>query len=1178
MSNNQRIKSITLALSLTVLITGSGCLDKTYAAPLNLSDDPLFLLSGVDPNIMLTFDDSGSMQRGYVPDDLGSLGGTKRACSSDFNPIYFNPGFTYSPGVDSNGIPKPNSNFGTTTDAANVGALNNGYVSAGTQTNLSTSFQVTWNGGNVSCGFADNSPRAAFYYTYDSTNTTAGSACNTDAGKDNDDCYDLVQPIPAGEQQNFANWYSFYRTRTLLAKTAAGRAFAGLGGNIRLGFQRLNTCNSAFGSTPTTACPGTIVKPFSGTYRDNFFDWLYGSPTNDTTPLRSAMKRAGDYLSTSNANSPWAENPGTSVGTEYSCRQNFHIAFTDGLWNGSSPNVGNTDNSNTTFPTADKPAAPDDYPFQSTYTPGATNQEIYRGSDSNTLADVAFKYWSEDARTDLTNDVKKYIAIDTGDEQADFFNPINDPAFWQHLVNFTVGLGVDGELDFDGDYQALLDGTKTWPTTGDFEVDDLWHAAINSRGKYFSANNPEELTNAFKDSIKELNSRTGSASALGVNSGSLSSSTAIYQAKFNSGNWNGRLLSYGLDPDNGDISTTPAWDAAQKLAAQNYDTGREIITYNTNTNEGVAFRWSSLSSSSSQQTALNTNATGTNDGNGEARLNYLRGQTTNEGAGLNFRDRVRSCVNGTGTPITCPADTGFLGDIVDSSPLYVGRPPFYYPDNLETGTNAAYSTFVATHIDPDEPRTPIIYVGANDGMLHAFDAATGVEKLAYVPGLVYNNLSKLTAPTYTHKQFVNGSPVAGDVFIDYSGSGEADWRSVLIGSLRKGGRGLYALDITDPSQFDEANADDLVLWEFTDTDLGYTYSQPSIVRLANGKWAAVFGNGYNNVSPGNGHAILYIVFIEGGIDGTWTLGTDYIKIDTGVGSTTTPNGLATPTVVDVNRDFIADYVYAGDQQGNLWKFTISSADTNTWSRDLLFVAEDNATPTSRRQPITTAPKIGKHPDFLGGYMVYFGTGKYLETSDNTIIGSTTQSFYAVWDSGSNTTVDRDDLLGQTFSVITQGTKRYRRVTDEPMIWRDSPSKKPSYLGCYVDLNITGERQVTNSILGQDRIIFTTLIPSPDRCGAEASGWLLELNLRNCGRLGATIDVNEDGVVDEQDLIDDISVAGEYQQEGINEPLVATDSEPICKEYKYFTTNNGEVKKITEDCQASSNRESWRQLK
>ena len=1184
------LKRLGYALSLTATLLATGIPQAVRAAPLALADAPLFLLDRVEPNILLTFDDSGSMSWAYLPDEIGrdaAIQNGPRGCSSTVNRVYYDPNVTYTAGVDEFGNSLGNASF--------TAAWEDGYNRGAGTRNLATDYQVTWNPvistffgpRRVSCGTAAGiGPQPAFFFQYDPAATGCSPAATT-----NDACYVLEQHsvtstwTPA-QRQNFANWYSYYRTRVLLAKTAAGRGFANLSTDIRVGYQRLNTCNASFGGAPSGACPGRVVRPFSGTDRTSFFNWLYSSPASGGTPLRGAFRRAGQYLETTGYRSPWAEDPNVSQGTEFSCRQNFHIAFTDGYWNGEGGfNVGgNVDNSSFTFTTADKPAPPDDYPFRPSYTPGGSFQQIFGDGNSNFLGDVAFRYWSRDLRPDLTNNVPRYIIESdlTGNEAQDFFNPAFDTAFWQHLVNFTVSFGVAGILNYPADYNDLLSGAQTWPTSDPLgqnrhHVDDLWHAAVNSRGAFFNAGNPDQLVDAFSNVINNIASRAGSAAAVATNTGVLTSTTLMFQARLNK-NWSGQLLAFNLDPADGTVGAL-VWDAAVELNTQSYQStgtnGRQIITYHPGNNDGVPFEWTDLDAS--QKTALNDNG---NDSNGQARLEYLRGSSQNEGQNLNFR--VRTCYQaGTSTVQSCNPDKGRLGDIVNSAPLVIGAPPFPYPDSFEA---SPYSGFASSYGSRDS----IVYVGANDGMLHAFDEATGLEKLAYVPNEVYGNLAELTKRDYTHRYYVNGSPTAGDVYINPNGPGGAggkQWRTVLVGGLGKGGRGYYALDITDPSQFSQSNASDLVLWEFTDDDLGYSFSQPSIVKMANGKWAAIFGNGYNNINPGNGHPVLYILFIEDGADGSWDAG-DFVKIDVGngYGDTNTPNGLATPAAVDADGDYIVDYIYAGDLRGNLWRFDVTGNNSNQWNnasnRSILFTAVDGG---GNPQPITTRPAVGKHPQRLGGLMVYFGTGKYLEVTDDQPSGSVTQSFYGIWDNNGSA-VARSDLLQQ--SILTQ-TPSYRTVSDNPMTWRfGSPAPTPSYMGWYLDLPDLGEKQVTRAFLREERIIFATLVPLADRCIPGGKGWIMELDSNNGGRLLATVDRNDDGVIDDNDRVneggEDVAIAGSATSGGPGGVTIVGGAVPppgggSCVEYKYTSTIDGKLERTPGQCKPLT-RESWRQLK
>ena len=670
------------------------------------------------------------------------------------------------------------------------------------------------------------------------------------------------------------------------------------------------------------------------------------------------------------------------------------------------------------------------------------------------------------------------------------------------------------------------------------------------------------------------------------------------------------------------MSTALTWDAAQKLAAQNYSAsvagGRQIITYKPSNRKGIPFEWpttpaipTATEMDVAQSTWFNYNpvtATADAPSQGQARLTYLRGNTSNEGTvGNLYRARNRTCSYSGATPVLCAAgtNTGALGDTVNSAPLYVAQPPFAYTDSTYTTFNTLYKN-----------RLPMVYVGANDGMLHGFDAATGVEKFAYVPSPVYANLSRLTAANYAHRYFVDGDSIAGDVQItgNVTAANPGGWTTVLVNTLRKGGQGIFALDITDPTKFSQSTTDaaKMALWEFTDTndkDLGYTFSQPSIVKMANGKWAAIFGNGYNNTdADGNasttGNAVLYILYIEDGASG-WT-SSNWVKIDTGVGITvtnTTPNGLATPTAVDVNNDGVVDYVYAGDLRGNLWKFDVSSANAVQWNlstnRKILFTAKDSLGNT---QPITARPTVGTHTASLAGYMVYFGTGKYLETTDASTTGATTQTFYGVWDDINSlskapplTTPSpptRADLLQQTvINTQTVNSSDYRVISKNAMVWRAGSPASPNYVGWYLDLPTTGERQVTNPVLRGGRIIFTTVIPSNDPCTDGGDGWLMELATNNGGQLSVTpFDTNGDGKFDALDLVtfsgsgSPVATGGTKFKGIPSGPVILNGGpgpQPACLggECKFISSSDGKINSVNENPDKDGYvRESWRQLR
>jgi type IV pilus assembly protein PilY1 len=450
-----------------------------------------------------------------------------------------------------------------------------------------------------------------------------------------------------------------------------------------------------------------------------------------------------------------------------------------------------------------------------------------------------------------------------------------------------------------------------------------------------------------------------------------------------------------------------------------------------------------------------------------------------------------------------------LGDIIDSSPIYIGPPSGFYPDSLESVPYSSFRTAQAA-------RTPMIYVGANDGMLHAINAASGVEQFAFIPGSVFGNLYQLPNQNYTHLFYVDGKASVIDAF--YGGA----WHSVLAAGLNKGGQGVYALDVTNPG-ITEANLS-AFLWEFTDAqdaDLGYTYSRPSIVRLHNGQWAAVFGNGYNNTQADGhvsttGDAVLYIVDIQ--------TGALIRKIDTMVGVSADPtgqgrpNGLATQAAVDTNHDGVIDYVYAGDLFGNLWKFNLTDPSPANWKVAYtvagqpvpLFTAKDSG---GKAQPITVRPQVGYGPG--GSSLILFGTGKFLEESDRNVGSLSTQSLYGLYDPNTNTTADlistRAQLVQQTIVGTTTVAMGTARVTSANPV-------NPGERGWYMDLG-AGEMMVTDPLLQNGLILYTTTIPSSDICSYGGNSWLMALNPVTGGSSSyAAFDINGDKKFNDSDQV------------------------------------------------------------
>jgi type IV pilus assembly protein PilY1 len=502
-----------------------------------------------------------------------------------------------------------------------------------------------------------------------------------------------------------------------------------------------------------------------------------------------------------------------------------------------------------------------------------------------------------------------------------------------------------------------------------------------------------------------------------------------------------------------------------------------------------------------------------------------------------------------------------LGDIVNSNPVFVGPPDAGYPD-------PDYQTFRTTPANFNRPA--VIYVAANDGMLHGFCAiATGActqggsELFAYVPSMNYDKLPQLTRQGYVHQYYVDSTPTVTDAKVGGA------WKTVLVGGLGGGGSGYYALDVTDPANITEATASSTVLWEFKKSDdpldMGVSLSTAQVVRMKNGQFAAVFGNGYNSSS---GKAILYVAFLDGGTDGTWSIGTDVVKITLDNGPN---NGLSSPVVSDVDFDGYADYIYAGDLNGNMWKVDVTNVNPNNWdsggSKTRLFTAKDSS---GNLQPITSAPEVTKSPS--GGYIVLFGTGKYLETSD-TVGPYKTQSFYSVLDFPTGP-APRDNLLRGNLDQRTIATTSIGGVTYRTVAGSTGANSR----GWYVDLNISGERVVYAPQLRAGKVIFVTLIPSSSPCDAGGTSWLIELDpISGLPLVDPVFDTNGDGLINNLDVI----VSGRQSTVGITPAptFIGGQSQGGNRDNprKFLSGSSGQIETVINSDKGSSGRLSWREL-
>jgi type IV pilus assembly protein PilY1 len=610
----------------------------------------------------------------------------------------------------------------------------------------------------------------------------------------------------------------------------------------------------------------------------------------------------------------------------------------------------------------------------------------------------------------------------------------------------------------------------------------------------FLGSSTAQLQTAFQTIVGDVLAKPGAAASVALNTGNWTAGSSIYQAKFNSADWSGDLLAFPVSAT-GVVGTPATWSAAARVKAQNWDTGRNIVTYKPSGNlgqRGIRFRWPADPAAPlnteldvNQSAALNRDATNTTDGFGAARLAWLRGDPSRE---------TRNCA----TPPCAPPlfrnrPATPLGDIINSAPYYVAAPAFGYADDFEA---VPYSTFVSAR----KSRTPVVYVGANDGMLHAFDATTGNELFGYVPAALYAGLPQLSSPAYGHQYYADGSPTVGDVY--YNGA----WHTLLVAGMRAGAKGVFALDVTDPASFTEGSAASVVRWEFQDPDLGYVFGQPLIVKTNNGRWSVIFSGGYT-VGNTSGRAMLFVLDAE--------TGALVAKIDTGAGTAASPNGLSSPAAVDSTGDGIVDLVYAGDLNGNLWKFDLLSATTTDWG-----IGNGGAAlfTTPAGQPITARPDVSRYP--RGALLIGFGTGRYFAVGDHTSTGA--QAVYAIVDNGVAGTVALTDLQQQSIvgTAVSNGVE-YRLSTHavnppaDALLTGDNVISRADYLstkrGWYINLPTSGERVVADARFRGGRLVLVSLIPNTtDACSFGGTGWLLEYDAITGNRLDSvTFDTNDD---------------------------------------------------------------------
>jgi type IV pilus assembly protein PilY1 len=1147
---------LTLANNLAVcsLLLGS-----VVAHATDLSNSPLTTstATAMRPNIMFVLDDSGSMASRFMPDYVddtlckkdSSTTYTKQCVPGDapyysagFNGMYYNPLFVYLPPVNADGSLKPdqfNMN-GSTKEWKQV--QNNPYLNASAKDNIQeqyldqqwcTSKTVTsaqralTNGaycrvnGRVYASIANplggaalpaatnayNYPDNTFKFGDDGNGTTfttnasppfyynlasmqwcdawTSGTCGvrrdptTSKTKPRFGAFSRVDITPtnctsacpsgrtyAAEMTNFANWYAYYRDRLSMMKTGVGRAFSGLDDNYRVGFMTIHT-------TPTDTSRFIQIKTNDTTQKNAWYNKLYSISTTGSTPLRPALSTAGQMYAGKALVDP----------VQYSCQKNFTILSTDGFWNGGNgfkidnSAIGNQDNV-----LANAPRPKYDGGALGTTVAGSPSGTI---GGAETLADIALYYYNTDLRTSALGTCTGVLGPGTDVCQNNVAPTKKDPASHQHMTVFTIGLGVDGLLGFrpdyetasTGDFAQIRAGTKNWPSPtndDDSAVDDLWHAAVNAGATYYSAKNPQALSDGLGDALREVGSRAGSAAAASTSNPQVTTTdNFVFSANYRTAFWDSVIRRRRIDVTTGELSKDIDWEAGSVLNTMVSPSSdvRTIYMFSAGAaNKLKAFDWSNLTAGEKAYFDINSwadpslklsqwaglTATGQTAAKASGALvGFLRGQGGLEddagSADLPFRGREN-----------------VLGDIVSAETVYLKKSNFSY---LDAGYDA-FRNSTAT-------RQGVLFAAANDGMLHAFNADTGRELWAYMPSMILPKLYKLADKNYVHDFFVDGTPEIGDVFDGTS------WRTIIVGGLNEGGKGYYALDVTDPLapkalwQY----CDDSSLCSQSDAHMGHSYGNPVITKLGT-EWVVMFTSGYNN---DDSKGYLYVVNPITGANKFSPIVTSCTGANCGISK-------IAPWIENY-KDNTTARVYAGDLDGNLWRFDVNNSIAPA-GRDAFKLAQLGNQP-SLTQSITTKPGLAK----VGtDAVVFVGTGRFLGVSDKS--DSSVNSFYAIKDNLSTTALGTVRTSGAlikqtlTFGTSTTGLNVIKN-TNNAVDWTTK-------FGWYLDFPSVGERVFTDPAVVLGTVTFTTNIPTiADPCSGGGISWIYELNWKTGGSvLGA----------------------------------------------------------------------------
>lgn len=923
------------------------------------------------------------------------------------------------------------------------------------------------------------------------------------------------------EMTNFANWYAYYKTRNQMMKTSVGHAFQPIGDNYNVGLVSLSNA----------AAERSMMKPdrFSGTHRSDWYDALYAMNGSQSTPIRQALHAIGKLFANQ---APYDFDKDSQV-VKFPCQQNFTIITTDGYWNGNAAaDVVSNDNREDARR----------FCLRSKGCVDPSPQTL------NSLSDVAL-YWYNGGSNDGTTSLRPNLE--------DWSRPGLVPAApgentRLHMKTYALGLGVDGIMTYEpnydtaavvgGDFYKLITGVTSgcpwngggayvWPDplTGDnsgsaayqSRVDDLWHAAINGHGKYFPASDPLQVVTGLRTALSNIEVKLGAAAASATSTPNISQyDNDLYSATFTTVKWFGQLTKRKINIVTGDVEPAELWNSSNIVGRKVDESSdsRRILMLDTATGGLKDFDYGAMSTlerswfdnkcAALSQCANLSSANRAIVNSGATIVDWLRGQQQYANDTV-LRAYARSETIPQGMSNTVPL---VLGDIASAKPAFVR-------DSRKNYARAGYNDFKVAQAD----RPGMLYVAANDGMLHAFASDDGEELWAYAPRITMKKLHQQASVNYgvNHQYTVDGSPEAADVFINGA------WRTVLVGGLNAGGRGYYAIDVTDsgnPRALWELCADAAVCGGINyEPEIGLSFGNPQFGtwRNASGaeRWVVFLTSGYNNIpgadgiNAGSGKGFLFVVDVATGevLD----------RITTNSGSTATPSGFAKISAITENptTDPLVTYVYGGDNLGQMWRFDFTSPGT------VRMLKMGDAGPD---QPITTAPDIALcrvetvaddgSTEPQARRVVAFGTGRLLDLAD--ISNTAVQSAYVLRDSG--VAVGAAQWRAASSMPKQTLTKTAGAGGDQYTI--DGPTVDLSqHAGWFVDFDRNGGERVNldpKIVLGTLRVV-TNLPSSSSSCSVGGTANIYGLDLctgKAVGEYAGQTLSNNAGVVGFIDII------------------------------------------------------------